>query len=282
MAFLAEGIQAALHNKVVYRAVTGLFGKLQFSADVAVNVRGQKLYVNTPDRLLAAFLWKFALLENYETILLRRLARPGMRAVDIGANIGYYTLLLARLTGPAGQILAFEPDPNNYRLLSKNIACNQIATVTAIAKGVSNENGGALLFLNRGHRGDHRIFDETGKRPSLAIETTTLDAALAGRRVDLIKMDIQGAEHLAFQGMHAVIRRNPAIAIITEFTPHLLEECGSGAHAYLDAIENAGLTYKLINEKSRCLEPVDRVTLLARCSGSRYGNLLLRSATSRS
>ena len=121
MAFFSEAINLAMNNAVVYRTVLNIFGKIEFKRDICLNVHGLDMYSNTPDRLIASFLWKFSILENYETGLLKQIVKPGMRVVDIGANIGYYTLLMARLTGPKGDIIAFEPDPDNYRLLTKNI-----------------------------------------------------------------------------------------------------------------------------------------------------------------
>jgi len=276
MAFFPEAINLVLNNSVVYRTVLNIFGKIEFKRDIGLNVHGLNMYSNTPDRFIASFLWKFSILESYETNLLKQIVKPGMRVVDIGANIGYYTLLMAPLTGPKGEITAFEPDPDNYRLLTKNIKCNRIGNITAVKKAVSNRSGSARLFLNRGHRGDHRIFDNKGQRPSLGIETTSIDDYLAGKRVDLIKMDIQGAELLALQGMRKTIRQNPGVIIITEFSPYLLERCGACPSDYLNAIETVGLEFELINENTKGLEPISKTELLGRCSGTRYENLLLK------
>lgn len=276
MAFFSEAINLVVNNAVAYRIILNIFGKIEFKRDIGLKVHGLDMYSNTPDRFIASFLWKFSILESYEASLLKQIVKPGMRVVDIGANIGYYTLLMALLTGPKGEITAFEPDPDNYRLLTKNIKCNRIGNITAVKKAVSNRSGSARLFLNRGHRGDHRIFDNKGQRPSLGIETTSIDDYLAGKRVDLIKMDIQGAELLALQGMRKTIRENPGVIIITEFSPYLLERCGACPSDYLDAIETVGLEFELINENTKGLEPISKMELLARCSGTRYENLLLK------
>ena len=88
--------------------------------------------------------------------------------------------------------------------------------------------------------------------------------------------DIQGAEHLALHAMQEAIRQNPSGIIIKEFSPHLLERCRVNPSDYLDAIETVGLEFDLINEKTMGLEPITKTNLLARCSGTRYENLLLR------
>lgn len=275
MAFFSEAINLAMNNAVVYRTVLNIFGKIEFKRDLCLKVHGLDMYSNTPDRFIASFLWKFSILENYETGLLKQIVKPGMRVVDIGANIGCYTLLMTRLTGPRGKIIAFEPDPDNYRLLTKNIKRNRIGNITAVQKAVSNQSGSARLFLNRGHRGDHRLFDHEGKRPFLEIETTTLDDQLAGNPVDVIKMDIQGAELLALGGMAKTIARNTGLIIITEFSPYHLEKCGASPSEFLDTLESAGFLLKLIDEKLKTVRSISKKALLARCTGANYENLFL-------
>ena len=275
MAFVSEVIGLMVNNPLIYRAVLNLLGKVEFKRDLCLKVRGADMYSNTPDRLLASFLWKTAILESYETRLLKQLVNPGMRVVDIGANIGYYTLLLARLVGLTGEVIAFEPDPNNYRLLVKNATRNQFETITAVNKAVVNYNGPARLFINKGHRGDHRIYAGEELRSSVYIEATTLDAHLTGRPIDVVKMDIQGAEMLAFEGMTETISLNPRLMIFTEFSPHHLEKCGTQPSAFLDAVESAGFYLKMIDEKLKTVRPISIPALLSRCGDSNYVNLYL-------
>jgi hypothetical protein len=91
---------------------------------VLIDVQGSKMYVDSSDIGVAPFLLEWGFYEKYETALFKRLVKKGMVVVDIGANIGYYTLLAAHLVGDKGKVFAFEPDPNNYDLLCKNIEVN--------------------------------------------------------------------------------------------------------------------------------------------------------------
>ncbi len=96
----------------------------------AVRVDGDRLYAASPDRLLAALAWKTGLRERAERRLIAREVKPGMVAVDVGANLGVHTLALARAVGPAGRVLALEPDPANFRLLARAVTEARVAQVT--------------------------------------------------------------------------------------------------------------------------------------------------------
>jgi len=275
MTFVSELIGRLVNNPYIYRTVLNILAKVEFKRDLCIRVRGLEMYSNTPDRLLASFFWKTAILESYETQLLPHLVKPGMRVADVGANIGYYTLLMARQVGPTGEVLAFEPEPNNYRLLVKNAARNNFESITTVSKAVTDHTGRAILFINRGHRGDHRIYPGDEPRSAVEIEATTLDAYLAGRSIDVVKMDIQGAEMLALKGMTATIALNPELIILTEFSPHHLRKCGTHPSAFLDALESAGFYLRIIDEKRQKVCATDKKTLLSLCSGSHYVNLFL-------
>jgi len=126
--FVSETLAMMVNNPLIYQTVLSLLAAVEFKRDFHFKVKGLEMYSNTPDRLLATFLWKISVLENFETHFLKKFVRPGMSVVDIGANIGYYTLLLSQLVGRDGSVTAFEPDPNNYRLLLKNIVFNRVKT----------------------------------------------------------------------------------------------------------------------------------------------------------
>ena len=86
--------------------------------------------------------------EKYETELFKKMVQDGMVVVDIGANIGYYTLIAAKLVGNKGIVYAFEPEPSNYELLCQNIAINGYTNVVPIEKAVSKTSGKTKLYVN--------------------------------------------------------------------------------------------------------------------------------------
>src|SRR5262249_36182110 len=149
--------------------------------------------------------------EPFETGLLQNQLRPGDVVVDVGANIGYYTLLFARCVGPRGRVFAFEPDQTNFDLLRRNVERNGYTNVTLVRKAVAAQSGKLRLYLCEDNKGDHRTYDSHDGRPSLEIDAVSLDDYFAGERgsIALIKMDIQGAEEGALRGMRRLLADNP-------------------------------------------------------------------------
>jgi len=95
--------------------------------------------------------------EPVETKLILELVKPGAAILDIGANIGYYSLLFAKLTGPSGQVFAFEPDPYSYDLLQQNILENGYTNIFAFQLGVSDQNEELVLYRDPFNNLDHRV-----------------------------------------------------------------------------------------------------------------------------
>ena len=226
---------------------------------------GHKLYIDKWDTTISQELILSGKWEDYETELFKKNIKPGDTVVDIGAHIGYYTVIAAQLVGDKGKVYAFEPDPKNYQLLQRNVKLNGYSNVVLVNKAVSDKSGQAHLFLNNENTGDHRIFNPELDRRSLSIATTTLDDFFKDKekRVDIIKMDIQGAEARAFQGAMKVIARNRHIKLITEFYPQALQQSEISAEEYLALLQKH--TFKLFNidEVKRTTKPVTNNQLLA-------------------
>ena len=186
-------------------------------------ILGMKLYLDDLDSLDLAI---HRIHEPEETHILESLVKEGMSVVDIGANIGYYSVLFSRWAGPTGHVYAFEPDPDNFRVLERNISLNQSRNITAERMAVSDSNEPIKLFISEESRGDHRSFESDESRASVEVPATTLDSYLKGKRVDLIKMDIQGAEAIALEGMRETLQKNPGLVIVTEYWPYGIQSSG--------------------------------------------------------
>lgn len=241
------------------------------------NVQWHKMYAASPDRIAALLLWKFRLLGDAEMNIMRKVVREGTVALDIGANIGFHTLELARLVGPRGIVFAFEPAPENYALLVKNIASNNYRNVVAVQKAVSSRTHTVKLFLSEEHAGDHRIFDSRDGRQSVEVEAVSLDDFFAGdERVDFIKMDIQGAEYLALLGMERLLRRSTDLILMCEFAPSLLAGCGASAELVIDKLRECGFRLQFVNEDAEKVEPVSPEALMRLCGHHGYVTLYLQ------
>ena len=106
--------------------------------------------------------------EPFETSLLTAEVRPGMTIVDIGANIGYYTLLFSKLTGESGCVYAFEPEPKNFALLQQNLSRNNRTNVVAFNLAASDLTGESFLYLSSENHGDHQAYSSDDESPESA------------------------------------------------------------------------------------------------------------------
>ena len=230
-----------------------------------VEVMGHTLYLDPNDALDLSI---STLYEPELTALIQRETKPGGVAVDIGANIGYYTLILAKCVGPGGRVFAFEPDPVNFAVLRKNIETNGYKNVVALNKALSDQTASARLFLAPDNLADHRIVDPGDGRQSIPIETLVLDEFLADASVeiDIIKMDIQGAEYRALCGMRSVLTRSKKVTLFSEFWPYGLFKAGE-AHpeAFIRLLRELGFTiYDVCSPESPIAQ--DRIdALLEKC-----------------
>ncbi|HKZ94900.1 MAG TPA: FkbM family methyltransferase [Candidatus Bathyarchaeia archaeon] len=166
--------------------------------------------------------------EKELTLLFMRLAKNGMNIVDLGAHVGYYTVLASRLVGPKGKVYAFEPDPFNMDYLLKNIKRNDCSNVIAVRKAVSNRTGLAYFSVDPYHGQSH--LSTIASENSVMVQTVRLDSFLKDEewpRIDLIKADIEGGERAAIEGMREICRRNPEILLIMECNLNALHRFGT-------------------------------------------------------
>jgi FkbM family methyltransferase len=175
--------------------------------------------------------------EVQETAVIRTLIPPGGVVLDIGANLGYYTSLFATI---AGTVYAIEPTPNTLTLLRQNTRAYPNVTVLPIA--VSDYEGFADLYLSTSNSGQNTLY---GAGAAVHVPVTTVDVLCRHRRitrVDLIKMDIEGAEIHALRGMQDTLRANPHALLILEFCRAHMRRAGSTLTEWLDAIGPASFS----------------------------------------
>jgi FkbM family methyltransferase len=240
----------------------------------SVMVQGHRMWLDDKDTLE---LGRHEVYEPVETGLLKKELKAGDTFIDIGANIGYYTLIAARAVGPKGRVFAFEPDPDNFALLKKNVEQNGYQNVTLVNRAVSNRAQTLRLFRSETNRGDHRVYDSKDGRPSIGIKAVALDGYFLkmDKVVQFIKMDIQGAEALALEGMKRLIRSNRRLKLVTEFSPGALKLCGSDPWKYLKNLQKLGFKILEISEERNAVRPVDlkRLPALLGDDRARYTNL---------
>jgi FkbM family methyltransferase len=197
--------------------------------------------------------------EPFETEVFLSLLEEGMRVADIGANIGYYALLAARAVGHTGRVHAFEPAPKTYQLLCQNVKENGFRNVVTVRKAVANRSGTAKLYLDR-NSGDSRLSSTLDREGSVEVEVATLDEYFAHSPppIDVLKMDIEGSEPLALEGMADLLKRTPEIAILTELNPLRITELGRTPEGYVAALWAQGFSLFLLDEEGHAALPLDR------------------------
>ena len=208
-----------------------------------------KMYVDTRDKAISVHLLTEGGWEPDITRLLFSLVQPGMRVVDVGANMGYFSLLLAERVGPNGFVWAFEPEPRNFQLLEWNLDVNGFTPRTkALRMAAFDRRAQVRLWQNPTNLGGHSVL--TDASPDLPGQVLTVDAApldeLIDSPVDVMKIDAEGSEPLIWDGMRRIIERSPRLRILLEFDPTQIRGKGRDPRAFLDRIHADGFEIRRI------------------------------------
>lgn len=238
------------------------YRRLRPSEIIVASIQKHKMYVHP------FYIFAF---EKFETKLFKSLIREGMVVVDIGAYAGYYSLVAADLVGEEGKVYAFEPNPENYALLLKNLEVNRCQNAIPVQKAIADRNGRTRLFLAQKNKGDHRLFDSNDGRELITVDVTSLDAFFKERdyRVDVIKMDIQGSEMAALKGMTKILEKNDDLKILTEFWPNGIRMSGASPEEFLKKLVEFGFELYHINEKRKLIEPINVTCAMEMCKEDR-------------
>jgi FkbM family methyltransferase len=186
----------------------------------------------------------------------RAILRPGMGVLDLGANIGYFAMLAASLVGPSGYVLAVEPNPSNVRLMEASRRANGFAQVTICQAAAGPQTG--LLVLNASHSNGTTASLPKDLNAMLGAETVPClrpdVLAPPGRRIDLIKVDVEGAEYRALSGCSDIITRDRPV-IVSEFSPDLIEGIsGVDGRFYLEWLMGFGYRLAIIEPDGSLLD----------------------------
>jgi FkbM family methyltransferase len=218
------------------------------AAELDVQGAGQiKMFLNPRDIALTPIIMFRGRWEPGETFWFVKSLKKGDTVVDVGANIGYYTLVAAKIVGDEGRVYAFEPEPEAFALLEANVRLNGLSNVVLEQKAVSNEQGVLELFLAEKNRGDHRIYqpDEGPERTSVEVEAVSLDDYFNDHDggIDFIKIDTQGAEGGIFEGLTGIARRNEDIRFAIEWWPYGVDSMGFEPEKLLSMISSLGFHF---------------------------------------
>lgn len=181
------------------------------------------MYVDTHDLSLTPHLLARGYWEMWVSQAIASYVKPGMSCIDVGANIGYFTLLLSDLVGEQGFVEAFEPQPRLCELLQRSISVNGFGRKAQVLQyAVSDVAGSGTLTEHPRLMGSASLASMSGL-PDISrrqVKVVTLDGLVPRERpIDFVKIDVQGYELRVLRGMKQLILGSPKIAIAMEFTP---------------------------------------------------------------
>jgi FkbM family methyltransferase len=217
-----------------------------------------------------------ALHEPGTTLVVKKLLRPGMIAVDVGAHAGYYTRLFAKLVGPSGKVFAFEPYPASFALLERNTS--RFPNVSLFNCAVSDRRMRASLYESHIHSGRHSLFPVSTEGLFVGVKNVDalpLDEVLGDQEIDLVKIDVEGAEIEVLRGAQFLARVSSRTVVIVECNPSTLAARGASEHVLFNALAEMGYKVRAIDEGTggltAALDVDSLVDLLE--AGNKYLNL---------
>jgi FkbM family methyltransferase len=157
--------------------------------------------------------------EPAKQAMIRKHLRPGMTFIDVGANMGYFTLQAARIVGDSGRVVSIEPAPQNFLLLQKSIELSGYSNTIALPIALSDRDGSAGLQI-LGRSTEHTLAPlKVTDLPRVVVETRTLDSVVVEQklsRVDMLKIDVQELEIEVLRGAERTLRDNPHLVMLLD------------------------------------------------------------------
>ena len=245
-----------------------------------VTIDGNKLYLDSSDSLRLSVKKEF---EPQTTDLIQKNIFSGNIVVDIGANIGFFTLIMANGVKKEGKVFSFEPELENYKLLSKNVKENNLQNIILENKAVGNKNGSTEMYLaskenNIYSQSMHRIFSSkivSQNSTPITIKIIKLDDFFEKldliKKIDLIKIDVEGAEFDVLKGMDKILDSNKDLKIIMEFSLENLQDFGSKPDEVLDFLLKKNFKLWKINENEKKVEEIFNIEDIKKLDDERNG-----------
>lgn len=218
---------------------------------------GAKMLVDTRDAAIAPWLVLDGMWEPHVTAWMQTTLQRGNVFVDVGANVGYFTLLGARLVGPEGRVVAVEAHPELAGLLQRNVVINGAhGYVTTHHRAAWSENTELEFNVREHFAGNSSVgrLDEPGRvmlgdtERAVKVEAVRLDDLLdgLGRPVDVMKIDVEGAEVHAFTGLERTLAANPDLVVMFEWARAQIESVGDTPADLARLVDSYGFKLRLL------------------------------------
>jgi len=203
------------------------------------NVHGSKMLLDLNDPGINRDLFLYGGREPSSTEIYRKQLSPGMTIVDVGANIGYYVLIEARALGTSGKIYAIEPAPKNFEMLQANLEINSFGREIESHNLAISDSVGKVQFEIAGASNHHRLSVNGSGANTIEVEATTLDVLLAGKKIDMVRMDAEGAEWVILRGMRGILAGNQPLKMFIEVHPKLIREYRGDLDEWLEMLADS-------------------------------------------
>lgn len=214
-----------------------------------------RIYINPEDRGISRDLYLLGIRESHATWTFKKHLSPGQTILDIGANLGYYVMIEADAVGPEGRIYAVEPEPRNLELLKKNVALNDWEGIVQADWGaVSDRKGTAVLHVAE-QSNLHTLtrtpsmkgyvnFAEEVEVPTFTLDEYAREKGINPADIDIIRMDIEGHEAVALEGMSEILGVAKSLLFFVEVHPRQIRESrgDDGYRRFLDQLSSYGFT----------------------------------------
>ena len=188
--------------------------------------------------------------------LVQKLLKPGGTFIDVGANVGLFSVAAGRQVGPTGSILSFEPAPETMSALTATMRLNGLSPIVTLHQSAAGrENGTAKL--NVGHICGHSsLLPIDDKRETIDVSVVVLDDIIGDRQVDLIKIDVEGWELEVLEGLRKTLANNRDASVLLEFGPSHLKRAGSDPLTWVATLQTFEMNIYEINEDDASLTPL--------------------------
>ena len=220
------------------------------------------MFVDTTDLGFSSHMLLSGYWEMWVTEVFVTRVRPGMHVVDCGANLGYFTLIMADLVGETGRVDAFEPNPAIAAKLAKTIEVNGYLGRTAVHRAALGQSSGEAILQIPPHEPKNAYLSPVPARAedlAATIPTLRLDELPGADTIDLIKIDVEGAEENVWAGMQGILDTPRPLTIILEFAAARYADPGG----FVDRILSGGFSSALIDYEAGVV-PTTREEILAR------------------
>jgi FkbM family methyltransferase len=211
---------------------------------IVKEIQGSRMYLDMRDKGVSRELALMGIREALFTKTLHGALREGDVVLDIGANIGYYALMAARLVGPRGKVYAIEPVPHNMKLLEDSIRLNNCGNIETFRLAMGQSDGIAKLYLSD-HPNWSSFYRPRKVTGQIDIQINSVDSFLQGKRPpDVIRMDVEGYEYEILMGMSDLLASGRPLRLFIEFHPDIMGR--SRAQAFLATLQEHGFQLKKV------------------------------------